>query len=784
LNPVSGEYPVGHAVALAGSTYTDETAAANNATLNDMTLFAQSPQQNDAYYFGNADPFTSITVDIATAGVGTWTMAWEYWNGSSWGALPQLTDNSSALTVAGRDDLVWGKPSDWTATAINGTSAYWIRGRISGFTSASTPPKGTQAWVHGSWDRNYDYFAQWQIGDTYKMWADSVSADDPYHLYINYRTSTDGLTWTQPNEGIVSYRGSTDTNILFPQGNYHESVYYDPSGPPSQRYVMVVGGNPNNQMKIYTSPDGIRFTLTADIGAWGYEGNGIYRRPSDGRWIVNYQTFLNSKRNIGCMLSDTSSLNGTWTDQGVVIAASGATVQKYSMGIDYHDGLFYGFVARFSEVTQRMYGVSLYLSRDGVHWTLKNPDFLDAGSVSTDWDYGLVIQGDALLKMGNEWRYYYAGTKYLHNHASPPYDEYLGLSTIGYERIGQVSGTGTITTNLLAATDDPDLHVNAGASGGTLRIALLDSSGSVLPGYSESDFDPIVTDTYDSVATWGGRRSPENATYKIRFYLTSATLYHYAVTGSASQTVQVTVARAAPSTPAAASAEHGGGGGGGGTVAPSHIISRSSSSVTSSGAAQERSSPSSCGSMSFADVPQSSWFAAYVYALATDGVVCGYRDSSGQPTGLFGPGNSVTEAEILKMTLIIGNKNVATNDRPKNLSARGDWSAPYVAEAERLGLAVYTPDLDIHRPATRGEVIKTVLEAFGVTIVTGANPFHDLPPGSAFTPAIETAYKLGLISGDTDAQGHPIGTVRPNAPVNRAEAAKIIAVAGKMLGNE
>ena len=102
-----------------------------------------------------------------------------------------------------------------------------------------------------------------------------------------------------------------------------------------------------------------------------------------------------------------------------------------------------------------------------------------------------------LLKMGNEWRYYYTGTKYLHNSLSVPSNRYLGLSTIGYERIGQVSGTGTITTNLLAATDDPDLHVNAGASGGTLRIALLDSSGSVLPGYSESDFDPIVTDTYD-----------------------------------------------------------------------------------------------------------------------------------------------------------------------------------------------------------------------------------------------------------------------------------------------
>jgi hypothetical protein len=79
-------------------------------------------------------------------------------------------------------------------------------------------------------------------------------------------------------------------------------------------------------------------------------------------------------------------------------------------------------------------------------------------------------------------------------------------------------------------------------------------------------------------------------------------------------------------------------------------------------------------------------------------------------------------------------------------------------------------------------VIQTVLEAFGIPIARGDNPFHDLPSSSPFAAAIETAATLRIIQGDTDAQGTAKGTVRPSDPINRAEVSKVIVLAMRMLG--
>jgi hypothetical protein len=180
-------------------------------------------------------------------------------------------------------------------------------------------------------------------------------------------------------------------------------------------------------------------------------------------------------------------------------------------------------------------------------------------------------------------------------------------------------------------------------------------------------------------------------------------------------------------------------------------------------------------------VPKDAWFASDVSTLSQAGIVSGYKDAAGKPTGQFKPGNPVTEAELLKMALLAAGKSTGTGT-PENRSARGDWSTSYVKAAENLGLSVYIPSLDIRLSSTRGQVIQTVLEAFGVQITAGENPFHDLPSSSPFAFAVETATKLGILSGDTDAQGNAKGTVRPNDPINRAEAAKIIVLALAMQG--
>ena len=127
--------------------YTDETTAAQNATTNDMTLLPAVPAQNDAYYFGFDKLFDVMTLNIGTPGGGVWTITWEYWNGV-WTALSGVTDGTTGFTAAsGSHDVSFTRPGDWATTVVNAITKYWIRARVSAYTSITTQPKGTQSWI-------------------------------------------------------------------------------------------------------------------------------------------------------------------------------------------------------------------------------------------------------------------------------------------------------------------------------------------------------------------------------------------------------------------------------------------------------------------------------------------------------------------------------------------------------------------------------------------------------------------------------------------------------------
>ena len=136
------------AVADDGGVQVDETAAAKNATANDMTLFPAVPVNNDAYYFGSDYKFDELILNIGTAGAGVWAVAWEYYHSdTTWHALAGLTDGTSAFqAAAGSHSVLFTKDANWTAVAVAAISKYWIRCRMSAYTSIVTQPKGTQAW--------------------------------------------------------------------------------------------------------------------------------------------------------------------------------------------------------------------------------------------------------------------------------------------------------------------------------------------------------------------------------------------------------------------------------------------------------------------------------------------------------------------------------------------------------------------------------------------------------------------------------------------------------------
>ena len=141
-------HPVDGAVADDGGVRTDETTEANSAMVNDMTLLPAIPAVNDAYYFGYSTLWDWLRLNIGTAGAGTWIIVWEYWNGTAWTGLPDISDGASHFGNAGMNEVTFTRPGDWATTDVGSIlGLYWIRARVSAYTSITTQPLGTQAWI-------------------------------------------------------------------------------------------------------------------------------------------------------------------------------------------------------------------------------------------------------------------------------------------------------------------------------------------------------------------------------------------------------------------------------------------------------------------------------------------------------------------------------------------------------------------------------------------------------------------------------------------------------------
>lgn len=181
------------------------------------------------------------------------------------------------------------------------------------------------------------------------------------------------------------------------------------------------------------------------------------------------------------------------------------------------------------------------------------------------------------------------------------------------------------------------------------------------------------------------------------------------------------------------------------------------------------------------DVPLNEWYAPYVRAIASLQLVSGYRDAAGEPVGLFGPGDPVTVEQLAKVAVLAAGIDAAECTLPPStLSASGSWSAAYVRCAEERAWAVYSdPAADVQRPATREEVVMTILQAFTrpFDVDTSTMTFTDVEQSAAFAPAIAKAAADGVVSGYTDEHGRLTGMFGPTNLVTRAEFSKIVSIA-------
>lgn len=378
-----------------------------------------------------------------------------------------------------------------------------------------------------TWDEDKGYPSTFLTApSTWRMYYNGHPDTTIYYGCL--ATSTNGITWTRPNLGQITYAGNTNNNILLEDGVFNGALYDDLEG----QWIMhaestAAFGTPYFQIYTSSDPEG-PFTFAKGLTPSGSytEGKEMVRGPDD-RWIMYYVRHGTERRSLEVMRSDTDDLTGTWTELGALgmFNSTSQDRQFYGIGSVRMGDTYYGFVPIFNKTTEKM-AVELWVSQDGLDWRPIDAAFLPLGAGGT-WDDCIIKGPYSIAVEDDDWHLYYEGWPVTHNTGFPR-DRRIGRATVPRGRIGQLSGTGEFVTVPIDAAPGSTLRVNSSA--GTIEIEVLDADGDVLAGYARADFDAITTDGFDHAPTWNGSDPmPTDQPIRLRFYLTAATLHEYEV---------------------------------------------------------------------------------------------------------------------------------------------------------------------------------------------------------------------------------------------------------------
>lgn len=394
---------------------------------------------------------------------------------------------------------------------------------------ASNPLFGSASWT---WDRDINYVCAAKIGSTVRLWYMGVSTAP--ELYACTATSTDGVTFTKPNLGIISYGGNTNNNIMRSAHQTIIGVHYEAAA--ALDYVGVgetTTGGANDGVFLYSSANGETWTTQQTLYSGALDGDYKEGRTitqmADGRYLVSYsQGHVPQRRNPGLYRSQTSDITGTWDNLGIVFDVKDGESQCYHFSLGGQvGGVLLAVACRFVETTDQIDKVSLMYSRTGTEWKVADAEWYAIGT-SGAWDDEWVLADAHPIEIGDDWFFYYTGSAEDHATA-PPRSVYVGAVTIPKGRIASIGTTGTVRLLPITLGAADALTVNCDASGGSLNVELLDERNQVIYGYSRADCDTITTDTFGTVVTWAGRGLIASRTVKLVFVLDSATLHSISV---------------------------------------------------------------------------------------------------------------------------------------------------------------------------------------------------------------------------------------------------------------
>ena len=396
-------------------------------------------------------------------------------------------------------------------------------------------------------------------GDKYRMWYRSQdvqqNAGGFNHTFTAYAESEDGIHWTRPNLGLFEFNGSKENNICVDSlDTKNIAVFRDerPGVPDSERYKAAGRWSGGKPARIYglVSPDGIHWRNATDgplIVA--PEEDPHFDSPVSAFWDAHQERYVlyargwfpdDSEPRMRAIRMTTSEDFLHWKPWQY-ITINGKTRYEHELYTNavhpYERAPYYlAFPKRFVPTRtplpdwghEGLSDVLFLASRDGLNFSQPYTDaYLRPGLDPNNWHERSIFIGPRVVSTASGELSFYS----VQNYRTPGvHIQRFTLREDGFVSVRADATTGTLTTNPFTFSGT-QLEINYSTSvAGSIRIALLNESGTAIPGHTLDDCPEIFGDEISHTLRWNQINSVNVGTthpIRLQFELKEADLYSF-----------------------------------------------------------------------------------------------------------------------------------------------------------------------------------------------------------------------------------------------------------------
>jgi len=381
----------------------------------------------------------------------------------------------------------------------------------------------------------------------FKMWYMAG-----YQQHTALATSTDGISWTRRAANVIP-----GTNIVRKHRRDSSTVWLDLNERDrAARFKMAwTAMEGNGLLHLSASPDGIHWTDRGDAGPAGDRTTCFYN-PFRSRWCFSIRDTDPLLRRIRRYVEAPEFAGARWAAGEPVAWAAADSLdavreggdvpaELYNLDAVAYESVMLGLFAIFrgeSSDREKPNDLCVGFSRDGFHWSRPSRDaFIGVSERQGDWNWANVQSAGGVCIVAGDRLYFYVSGRAGVAGTSLPGRCSTGLATLRRDGFASVTDawpaavTSPVMRHASALITRPvrfsgtHAFVNANVQG-SLRVELLDRTGTTIPGFSADRCEAILGDSTKHAVRWNGAPPLDglaNTAVRFKFMLDRARLYAF-----------------------------------------------------------------------------------------------------------------------------------------------------------------------------------------------------------------------------------------------------------------